>query len=63
MKLSHHTYLDLGKTIFLFFVAVTTAVAVPTPGSYRCGGASSGEGRATETSAMEDPKLGDTEAS
>jgi hypothetical protein len=60
MKLSCCTYLDLGKTIFLFFDIVMTAVATPTPGSYHWGG---DYGRATETSTVEDARSGDARAS
>jgi hypothetical protein len=60
IKPPRHTYLDWGKTIFLFLVTMTTVVAIPTPGSYRWGG---GGGRATEASAAEDPRSGHTGAS
>jgi hypothetical protein len=53
----------LGKAIFLFFIAVTTAVAVPALGSYRWGGGDGSDGRVTKASAIEDPRSGDTRAS
>jgi hypothetical protein len=54
----------LGKAIFLFFIAVTTAMAVPAPGSYRWDGdGGDDDGRATKTFAVGDPKSGDTGAS
>jgi hypothetical protein len=53
----------LVKAIFLFFVAVMTAVATPALGSYRWGGDDDDDNRATETSDVEDPRSGDTGAS
>jgi hypothetical protein len=53
-------YLSLGNTIFHFFVTVMTVMATLAPDSCRWG---SGDGRATETSTVEDPRLGDARAS
>jgi hypothetical protein len=44
--------------IFLFFIAVTTAVVIPFPDSCRWGGGGGGSGRTTEAPAIEDPRLG-----
>jgi hypothetical protein len=51
----------LGKAIFLFFIAVKTAVAALAPGSYHCGGG--GDVKTIETFTTEDPRSGDTGAS
>jgi hypothetical protein len=48
--------------IFLFFITVMTAVAVPSPDSYRWGGGGDG-GRTTEAFVAEEPRLGPTGAS
>jgi hypothetical protein len=63
MMLFRRTYLDLGKTIFLFFVAMTTVMVVLAPGSCHWDGGSGGDGRTMETCAVEDPRSSDTRAS
>jgi hypothetical protein len=49
----------LEKTIFRFFVVVMTAVASLALGSCCWGDDGGSDGRATETSVVEDPRLGD----
>jgi hypothetical protein len=48
--------------IFLYFIAVMTAVAVPSPDSCHWGGSGDGSGRTIEVPAAEDPRSGHTEA-
>jgi hypothetical protein len=53
---------QLGEVVFLFFIAMTTAVVTPVPGSC-CWGGGGDNDRTMQTSTIKDSRPGDTEAS